>query len=787
MKKTVIFLGFIATFLSSFTQMYEVSLDAKIENSPLIVEASVIAQKSFWDKSRSMIYTSNILTVHKKIKGKIQGGEIEVITKGGHIGSDAVRVSHNLELNIGDVGLFFCMNTNRPSGNDVNRYATYQIYAESQGFVKYYENNRETEAAEPFHGYKNREIDLLSVVERISGSEREFISYNPIEFRTLSSHGISINQTTTTVIYEFDNPVVNTNLMTFEFDVNIANALGQATLGESEIYIDYNLACFGPNVVLNNKIVVTKETAIISPDYGLVISDSTGNKLKMKISALGTNNLFTLTPTREKILHVVLDISTIAGSPDIFFDMPSMAQLSTYFVASNATFVPFQLVIAQDSLSLNFNNMGGPQILNFAPAVITAGTQSVLHITGNGFGVQGANGRVIFQDADVNAGITQAVVGDDYVTWTDTEIEVKVPSQGSNPLQTHPAGTGLISVVTDGGNIAVSNTPLTIEYAIENRRSSAFLPNKAYEGLIADGNVNDNVDGIVFTFNDNFALNLPAVARFTESVSAWRCATLVNFDLSNNVTVLNAEAVDAVNVVSFGVVAVGNNAETTTHLTACIDDDIYYYTSEIDIIFGANPSPQNLLTWFYDVPNLPSNNEIDFYTTCLHEVGHGHLILHEINAGHLMHATTVAGAASAMRQLEPNHIAAGTRVVGNSIVSHQVIQGNNCPEPMIAIDPLLCNIANAISSGNLANPIIIYPNPAQSEYIYINVSEWTKVDLELEIQDCVGKKTISTQLDVSKVENGIAKINIKDFAKGLYFLTLRGKNQSFNTYKLIIQ
>ena len=96
------------------------------------------------------------------------------------------------------------------------------------------------------------------------------------------------------------------------------------------------------------------------------------------------------------------------------------------------------------------------QIIDFNPKTITAGTGSVLTFTGIGFGSsRGPNAYVAFSRQDPTNLTPIKVLESDYILWTDTKIQVKVPAG---------AGTGGPIIIIDQtrgiylGQLTISNT-----------------------------------------------------------------------------------------------------------------------------------------------------------------------------------------------------------------------------------------------------------------------------------------------------------------------------------------
>ena len=89
--------------------LYEVTTEAKTQNSTIIAEGKVVAKESFWNNQHSMIYTENKVLVYKLFKGNVVADTIKVLTVGGSVGNESIEASDLLQLNINDIGVFYCV------------------------------------------------------------------------------------------------------------------------------------------------------------------------------------------------------------------------------------------------------------------------------------------------------------------------------------------------------------------------------------------------------------------------------------------------------------------------------------------------------------------------------------------------------------------------------------------------------------------------------------------------------------------------------------------------------
>lgn len=118
-------------------------------------------------------------------------------------------------------------------------------------------------------------------------------------------------------------------------------------------------------------------------------------------------------------------------------------------------------------------------ITEFMPLSITAGTNSILTIKGSGFGKIKGNGGVYFKNSD-DGGATYILFSDpeDYIIWSDVEIQLKLPSFIINDPEHRTPGSGIFMVRNDTGIEAYSKIPLGIKYAINSNHIDSLFRKK---------------------------------------------------------------------------------------------------------------------------------------------------------------------------------------------------------------------------------------------------------------------------------------------------------------------
>ena len=277
----------------------------------------------------------------------------------------------------------------------------------------------------------------------------------------------------------------------------------------------------------------------------------------------------------------------------------------------------------------NKNNVSRatPVITSFSPNPITAGTGSILTINGSNFG--GTAGSVKFKDADDGGASYLTSTSTDIVSWTDTQIQVKVFQK---------AGTGTIQVTNSTSQTGTSSSDLTITYNLTN----AGTP-KARTNLI---NLN-GTGGYTYKYSTNtanggvsFDGHATAKAAFQRALESWRCNTGFNV-MDAGTTTVNSESDDGTSTVMFD-----NNSDALS--AGVLGTGYSFFTncgsgwqaSDIDIKFRRDGTDGT--TWEFGTAN-PSAGESDFESVAVHELGHNHQLGHVINDGKVMHYSLTTG------------------------------------------------------------------------------------------------------------------------------------------------
>jgi|GEM_PF-1412296 len=323
-----------------------------------------------------------------------------------------------------------------------------------------------------------------------------------------------------------------------------------------------------------------------------------------------------------------------------------------------------------------------PVITSCAPLSIPAGTDAVLTITGSNFGATRGTGFVEFRNANsASASSFVQPLPTDYVSWTNTEIKVKVPS---TTITGPSAGTGNIRVTNSDPATVASTDVVTIPYAYSN------VPDGTLPTMTSE--IPTHVDlggsgGYTFQMQTAFAANIPAKNAFIRAMQTWTCNTRMNWTLGAN-TAVNSVASEGVNVVRFDVgseLPVGVLGRCTSWYGGCgVASPYVWIVAEIDMVFDdARP-------WQYG-PAAPVPGEIDFESVAVHELGHGQQLNHIISPGAVMHFAIAAGVASRV-------LGAGD-ITGGNVVTARGFTNFGCASAMTPGDAFLLSTPAGTAGG----------------------------------------------------------------------------------------
>ena len=307
----------------------------------------------------------------------------------------------------------------------------------------------------------------------------------------------------------------------------------------------------------------------------------------------------------------------------------------------------------------------------------TIDTGKELVINGSGFEMTRGTGKVEFYNAD-DGGSTWVEVSNtsDYVSWSDTEIRVKIDAN---------AGTGFVRVTNSSSS---SDTEaITIDWAMICVNSSFYLWGTPHRNRVelVDTNM---AGGYYFEYSTvgGFSTNTDAKNAFERALTTWRCDSGVNFDIGTNGTTAGLVDDDTSSVMFTSLsgstlgVASSRYKAIATITPPCDSADTFWHVYEVDVRFDNSGT-----TWWYGSGACPGG-AYDFESVALHEQGHAHGMGHIIASTKVMHYSI--GTCDVRRTLHATESAAAAHKMGHSTATNCVTS----PSPMTAVPGGSCSL-----------------------------------------------------------------------------------------------
>ncbi|QCR23881.1 IPT/TIG domain-containing protein [Pontibacter sp. SGAir0037] len=342
--------------------------------------------------------------------------------------------------------------------------------------------------------------------------------------------------------------------------------------------------------------------------------------------------------------------------------------------------------------------LAAPAITSFSPTTASAGTGTVLTINGSGFGAQRGNGSVQFRNADDGGRTFVRPLENDYVSWSNTKIEVRVPSTTEDEGGT--AGTGQIRVVAADGTTTTSTTPLTVPYSYINIEYNGRSAQPILVGM-------NQSSGYTVSFAPSMRRTSVPQEGFRRAMNSWICSTKVNWRLDAGTT-LDQATDDGLSIIRFAPASeVGTStlARTISRYQGCgTTNNIQWSVSEFDMEINSG------INWQYG-PGAPTGNQYDFETVVLHELGHAHQLGHVILERNAVMHYAVANSVQ-YRDLSANDIEGANLIISYSLNPTRATAASRCVrEDGQSIRPFAlrtdgdCSVASEVLAFNAAfNP-----------------------------------------------------------------------------------
>jgi hypothetical protein len=801
-----------------------------IDNAEYIFEGEVLSVKSFYNPANNFIYTSNTVLVNQSWKDHnkpIKPREIvEIITRGGTVGDDNLWISHNLGFAPGQKGMFLCQTAIYPSDPTSTTPLAKQLQVHD-GLYFDYDFTRNYFSA----SYSSFNFECIDLLYRTIDSTyvAECLDVWPIGYLQIQKYeelsqiseskaaGASLGSAVVTLT--FDNPatVEIGGEQYFEFDIDIAaSSSGSFFFDNIPLRLAYNQTAFGTNIFDNNNITVERGEVMFSmvnyyDPMPSPITLTDGITLGIGIVAtavIGATERFQIGTTPQQLVRVRLKIVDCSALPQLSFEVTSFTADFTLYTttAAGTNLLSASTVIANDTENSVLCPM---EITGFNPLVLDGGVGDILTITGTGFG---ANGTIEMKNSNINGGSWITLDPYDIVSWSNTQIQVRVPSTGpitaANGDDTWTPGTGIFKVNNSlTGSMEESDQPVQIHYS--RRNYQVFNPNLNPPTLIKGKghligidpvlNEENNMSGMGYQLNvsEEIFNNSSAMICIRQALHDWSCLTGIRWTVAEEPTstfVIN----DGICTLRFGEILTSNTiAETRVFLDRCAGSQggatEVGLATDFDIVFEPVPDGN---PWFYDATGdlLQPAGEYDFYSLVLHELGHAHLFRHVIDEQDIMHGLNSV--------FNPNNStpANNRRIIfsqsnsdgGNEIVTESsALNLGFCsqlafPEqhdPMVLIN---CDLGLSTSlPKDESIKLLAHPNPSNGlVHINFNVA-YPSTSGRISLQSIQGKVLMSENYMINSGDSTIL-LDMELLPAGIYIFQLE-LNEMLGTIKIVRQ
>ena len=396
-------------------------------------------------------------------------------------------------------------------------------------------------------------------------------------------------------------------------------------------------------------------------------------------------------------------------------------------------------------------------ITSFSPSELSAGSETELSIEGVGFGA--FTGTVSFSQSDDGGETLLDANSTDIVSWSDSLIIVRVPSD---------AGSGPITVSKQDESSVTSIASLNIyfnymRYNLEDDFGNLKSYPLRHVGAMPSGATPSyhNSDGALrFKMKEAFYNNDHARLIFIEIMEEWSCKTGVNFIYEGVASEFDMlETQNLISFADFEENGYGGAAfASLSGFYICGENDQRELcVTQIDITYDSN------INWGYE---SIANNQFDFKWTTTHEIGHAALFGHVIDSNDLMHFSSAYGDRN-FAGLQQTYVNAGVDKVAfsNSFFL--------CGSPM---DVSTCHTLSLKNSND--NPLKLYVLANR-----IEIQSPASALSQFSLYDVAGKQ-IDSQLLLDSPHSFTYATDA--LTKGLYFVRIDlSKNRSI-TKKIML-
>ncbi|MDZ4681619.1 MAG: hypothetical protein SGI94_14350 [Saprospiraceae bacterium] len=246
----------------------------------------------------------------------------------------------------------------------------FNVFASSQGFLKYYFEEDRISASAPFVHYQN-------VVDDLYGELRQDIG-TPTIYLTPEWEG---EESSIVYLFEVSQPNPQ-SFLELEALVSVKSTQGQFYLHRSAVIAEYDPAVLGNNIVQNGMLQIENTGISTSSNYSVQSVDLASNQVKIEVASTTTDvsSMFLLGNSFSPLLKLKLTLQELAD-PGILIDETQMGQFSVYYNPETERPKTFWCIEVQGDFNIKLA-CSPPVITSFSPNTVRAGTCDTLVIRG---------------------------------------------------------------------------------------------------------------------------------------------------------------------------------------------------------------------------------------------------------------------------------------------------------------------------------------------------------------------------------------------------------------------
>ena len=689
-KATLIYLLLIIS-QQLFATVLPIQLYDRVQSSGQVVMAKAIASHSYWGPKKERIYTAYTMQTRCYMKEKSSVPTFQFIIPGGEVGDELEIVTPNVDIEIGGEYVLIVENASDsaidPELSDVEaRMPQFQAYAHVQGVMEY-KNGMYVDYVE---GEPMDEKTMLDQIKKITHLDavtptgEEYIARETVV--DIDGDGVCSTLDCDDLDPNFPQPMGapcnDGNPLTKNDQIQADGCTCAGNAGQPVDCESIIVTSEGPIIRIDNLFAESERIEIIGSETNgqaqLICEGNCGEIQYIEGLAPGVKrlNIWMFGPNDSSCYREVLieiegfickdddgdglcnikdcapddkNFPTVAGTP---CDDGNDATINDIILVDGCTCMGIESCPVDDtqgrSLAITLKNPAG--VINPIFATGTIEDENDLIIEGTGFGNN--VGTIEFDNSDSGGrSIITIDQATDIVSWTDTQIRVKVPTR---------AGNGTVTVKSSNGATIGSST-IRVGYAINSLYSSFRSFESKTRQNIKFTNRNE-AGGYTIQLNNTTGIAFSeAVPPLERAIDTWICASGINWQIDKAGTSV-AFANDGNCVVVYepflpaGVLGITTSRYKASGNSSCSLHNTVWYLKEFDIQFVPNQGLGSF-SWNFTEGD-PQFNQYDFETIALHELGHAHGLGHVIDSDELMHYSVQNG-------------------VKNRTISHHAHEGSN--------------------------------------------------------------------------------------------------------------